>query len=797
MKVHELATQIKLKNEDILETLKSIKLKAKDGDQELSMAVVSVIKSELAKQGKIVLKKKVVRKKKPVVVKEKEIEKDVEATTTTKDKVEKKEEKAIEKVEPVVVIETKKEIVKKTDKAKEKIAEKKEPDHVVADKKIDSKKLEAPKAVVEKTTFVSNKGKSKPRISKDPIITLKPLARKKRKNDGAGDGSSRRNDQYGEKNEEIAKSPIPVGELKDIEVKVPITVKDLSIRMQEKPSAVLKELMKMGIFAHINQGLDENIVMKILNGFGYNLINIKTQEQLLVETHKQEEEDPSQLEFRAPVVTFMGHVDHGKTSLLDKIRKSKVTDTEHGGITQHMGAYSVEVPRGRITFLDTPGHEAFTAMRKRGAHITDLVVLVVAADEGIMPQTEEAIDHARAANVPIIVALNKIDRKNADVDKVKQQLAKYNLAPSDWGGTTSVVGVSAMTGEGIDELLEMMLLEAEMLELKANANKKATGIVVEAHLSQGKGAVTTLIVQSGTLNEGEYIVVGQYCGKARALFNDHKKLVKLAGPSMPVEMLGLSDVPDAGETFYVVEDERTAREITMRRQLQLKKERLDSGAKVTLEDLYSHLEDGQFKELNIIVKADVQGSLEALKDSLAKIPSDKVRIKFIHTAVGEINASDVILAAASKAIIIAFQVGVGSRAKEELEKDPVDIREYRIIYDAVDDIRNALEGLLEAKVKKNFQCRIEVREVFKLSKQGIVAGCYIKKGKAIRKSHADLIRNGEVVYSGIVSSLKRFKDDVREVNENMECGVTLENFDKYQVGDIIETFTVEKIAQKL
>ncbi|OGX19607.1 MAG: translation initiation factor IF-2 [Omnitrophica WOR_2 bacterium GWC2_45_7] len=436
-------------------------------------------------------------------------------------------------------------------------------------------------------------------------------------------------------------------------------------------------------------------------------------------------------------------------------------------------------------------------MRARGAHITDLVVLVVAADEGVMQQTEEAIDHARAAGVPILVALNKIDRRNADIDRVKKELSERDLMPEDWGGKTVVAPVSAVTGEGVDSLLEMILLEAELLELKTNYEKSASGIVVEAHLSGGKGAVTTLIVQSGTLREGDILVVGPHLGKVKAMFDDHKRAVKEAGPSMPVEILGLSHVPEAGEAFYVVADEKQAKEITSKREEDLKNKKLHSYQKISLEDLYSQIQQGVVKELSVIIKADVQGSLEALKDSLEKIPSDKVKLKFIHLGVGDINASDVVLAVASKAIIIGFHVGVDPRAKQELEKKPVDVRHYRIIYDAVNDIKNALEGMLEAKTRKKFLSRIEIREVFKLSKHGIVAGCFVVKGKVNRKVHVDVLRNDAVVYSGVISSLKRFKDDVRDVAEGMECGISVEGFDKYQVGDIIEAYEIESIAQKL
>jgi len=791
MKVADLAKELNTTSDAILETLKSLKMKAKNSKQELSSAATSVVKSEFKKGGKTAPGKKAVQEK-PKITKK---------VTTTKKKEESKEKTKATKVKKTVKKETK-------------------PTKTAA-----KKVVKVVKKTVKKKKFVSKETlRAKRKISKEPVITLKPLARKRRKSSAAGKEDQKvgglkdqelstqlqealgLEEQTPATTEAVTTPETAVVEerlaerdesLPDLEVKVPISVKDFSVKIQQKPSVVLKQLMKMGVMAHINQSLDGEVVSRLIKEFGFNFAKIKTQEEHLIAEHQEEEQNPDLLQLRAPVVTFMGHVDHGKTSLLDRIRKSKIADMEHGGITQHIGAYSVNLPKGRITFLDTPGHEAFTAMRARGAHITDLVVLVVAADEGVMPQTEEAIDHARAADVPIVVALNKIDRTNADPDRVKKELSERGLASEDWGGKTVVIGVSAMTGDGIDTLLEMILLEAELLELKANSEKKASGIVVEAHLSKGKGAVTSLIVQSGTLKEGDFFVVGPYYGKIRALLDDHERSIKEAGPSMPVEIMGLSDVPEAGELFYVVDGEKQAREISFKRQEQLKNKKLQSQQKITLEDLYSQIQEGSIKELNVIIKADVQGSLEALKDSLAKIPSDKVKIKFIHLGVGDVNASDVLLAIASKAIIIAFHVGIGPRAKTELEKEPVDIREYRIIYDAVDDIKKALEGLLEAKTKKNFLSRIEIREVFKLSKQGIVAGCYVTKGKVHRKAHVDIVRDDEVIFSGVLSSLKRFKDDVREVNEGMECGITVQDFTKYEAGDIIEAYEIESIAQKL
>ncbi len=782
MKVSELAKEFKTTNKNVLEKLKGLKLKAKDGNQELNKAVVIVLRSEL--------------KKGP-------------ASSVQSKSVSAAGEKAK---------------IPATAKAK-KSAKEKKPEKEKVVKKPGAKKSVAKKPAAKKPAMTSSvaaeKSKRvKPKISAQPFIPLKPLVKKKRRSTIKGRGP--KEDVASGKREELSKDAALSGglaqqggdsaqtqghpesfveedlsHLKELELQIPIAVKDFAVSIQQKTSMVLKKLMQFRIFANINQSLDEDVVRKLAREFGYNLTKVKTQEQQLIETHQSEDNDPKLLTPRAPVVTFMGHVDHGKTSLLDSVRKSRVADQEHGGITQHIGASSVQLPKGRITFLDTPGHEAFTAMRARGAHITDVVVVVIAADEGIMPQTEEAIDHARAADVPIIVAINKIDRKNADIDRVKKQLVEKDLNPEDWGGKTIVVEVSAMTGEGVDRLLEMILLEAEMLELRANSQKSALGIVIEAHLSHGKGVVASLIVQGGTLHVNDILVTGSYYAKIRALFDDMERPIKEAGPSAPVEILGLPGVPEAGEMFYVVPDEKQAKEITLRRQEQLKKEKLGAFKKITLEDITSQIQEGKIKELNVILKTDVQGSLEALKDSLEKIPSDEVKVKFIHAGVGDVNASDVILAVASNAIIIAFHVGIGPRAKIELEKHPVDVRQYRIIYDAVGDVKKALEGLLEPKKKRKFLSRIDVRQVFKLSKSGIIAGCFVTKGKVQRKVKVDVMRNGDVVYSGVISSLKRFKDDVKDVAEGYECGISIDGFNQIQAGDILETFEIETTARTL
>jgi translation initiation factor IF-2 len=493
----------------------------------------------------------------------------------------------------------------------------------------------------------------------------------------------------------------------------------------------------------------------------------------------------------------MGHVDHGKTSLLDAIRQTKVVDSEHGGITQHIGAYRVKLKNGEITFLDTPGHEAFTAMRARGAGITDIVVLVVAADDGVMPQTREAIDHARAAGVTIVVAMNKIDKPQADAEKVKKQLAELDLMAEDWGGKTIVVPVSAKTGEGIDSLLDMILLEAQLLELRANPKRLAKGVVVEARLSKGKGPVATLLVQNGTLHLNEYIIVGKYAGKVRAMFNAWGQGVTEAPPAFPVEVLGLSGVPLAGEQFFVLEDEKLARQIIEKRQEHQRQLATQSPKRISLEDLHAQIQEGKLRELKLIIKSDVQGSLEAIKDTLNKLNISEIRIEFIHEGVGGINSSDVILAVASNALILGFNVTADEPAKELIAKEGVDVRTYNIIYELANDIKAALEGMLEPKLKRVFMGRLEIRKVFKLSRAGSIAGCVVAKGRITRNALVSLVRNGEAVFEGKISSLKRFKDDVRDVAEGFECGIAIGGFTDYQEGDIIEAYEIEKIARKL
>ena len=573
-----------------------------------------------------------------------------------------------------------------------------------------------------------------------------------------------------------------------------ISVQELASRMSRKASEVIKELMKLGVMVTINQELDADTASIVATEMGIT-VEVRVEKSMAVIEDIDDKEDD--LKFRPPVVTVMGHVDHGKTSLLDAIRSANVTASEAGGITQHIGAYQVEIKNQKITFLDTPGHEAFTAMRARGAQVTDIAILVVAADDGIMPQTVEAINHAKAAEVPIVVAINKIDKENANPDRVKQELTEHGLLVEEWGGETIAVPVSAITRKNIDSLLEMILLVAEIKDLKANPNRKATGTVIEAKLDKGKGPVATVLVSKGTLNIGDIIVAGHSFGKIRAMVDDKGRKVKKAGPSMPVEVQGLSETPQAGEVFNVVDDEKLARHITDARVDERKAEEVKQRSKISLDDLFDKIKEGEVKDLNIIIKADVQGSVEAIKQSLNKLTTGEVRVNIIHGGVGTISESDVMLAAASNAIIIGFNVRHDSNIKSTADIQGVDIRLYRVIYDAIEDVRAAMEGLLDPDFKEVVQGKAEVRQVFKVPKIGTVAGSYLTEGKIFRSSKIRVIRDGKVITESDIESLKRFKDDVKEVAEGYECGIGLKNFNDIKEGDILEAFTIEEVKREL
>jgi bacterial translation initiation factor 2 (bIF-2) len=583
------------------------------------------------------------------------------------------------------------------------------------------------------------------------------------------------------------------------EVLVPetITVADLAHKMAVKAAEVIKVLMKLGSMVTINQVLDQETAMIVVEEMGHVAKAAKLDDPDALLAEAQQEHKDVALEPRAPVVTVMGHVDHGKTSLLDYIRKTRVAHGEAGGITQHIGAYHVETPRGMVTFLDTPGHEAFTAMRARGAKATDLVILVVAADDGVMPQTKEAIHHAKAANVPLVVAVNKIDKPEANPERVKQELVAESVVPEEYGGDSPFVPVSAKTGEGIDDLLEHVLLQAEVLELKAPKDALAKGLIIESRLDKGKGPVATILVQSGTLKRGDIVLAGAVYGRVRAMLDENGSPIDAAGPSIPVEIQGLSDVPMAGDEAMALADERKAREIALFRQGKFRDVKLARQQAAKLENMFEQMGEGEVKTLPLIVKADVQGSQEALAHALQKLSTDEVKVNIIHAAVGGISESDVNLASASKAVIIGFNTRADTQSRKLAESLGVDIRYYNIIYDAVDEVKAAMSGMLSPERKENAIGLVEIRQVFRISKVGSVAGCYVLDGLVRRGSQVRLLRDNVVIWTGELDSLKRFKDDVREVKAGFECGLSLKNYNDIQEGDQLEVFEIEEVARTL
>ena len=601
-------------------------------------------------------------------------------------------------------------------------------------------------------------------------------------------GKKRKNQNNEERNKQ------KIFKLTEIEIPESITVKDFAAEMKKTTAEVIKKLLGYGIMATINQEIDFDTAYLIAQEFGITAKKkeVVTDEDILFDDSEDKEED---LVTRPPVIVVMGHVDHGKTSLLDTIRKTNVIEGEAGGITQAIGAYKVKVNDREITFLDTPGHEAFTAMRARGAQITDIAILVVAANDGVMPQTIEAINHAKSAGIPIIVAINKIDLPDANPEKVKQELMAYDLVPEEWGGDTIFVPISAKNGTNIDQLLEMVLLEADMLELKANPHKQAKGAVIEAKLDKSRGAIATVLVQRGTLDVGDTIVVGSSIGRIRAMKDDKGRSVKSAGPSTPVEIMGLTEVPEAGDTFYEVKNEKVAKHLIERRKRQAREKAINQVSKVTLDNLFSQMEEGKLKVLNLIVKADVQGSVEAVKQSLEKLENEEVKVKVIHAAVGAVNQSDVTLAKVSNAIIIAFNVRPDNVAKEEAKKDEVEIKQYSVIYQAIEDVENAMKGMLEPKYEEKIIGNAEVRQTFRISNVGTIAGCYVLSGKVERNAGVRVIRDNVVIHDGKLATLKRFKDDVKEVGKGFECGMQIENYNDVKEGDQIEVYVMEEIKR--
>ncbi|WP_017813721.1 translation initiation factor IF-2 [Paenibacillus shenyangensis] len=609
------------------------------------------------------------------------------------------------------------------------------------------------------------------------------------RNGRGGKGRGGRNQNYNQPpREKIDNTP------KKIIVRGEMTVGETAKLLHKDASEVIKKLISSGVMATINQELDLDTIQLLADDYG-----VEVEVKIAVEDDRfetvEEVDDEADLKARPPVVTIMGHVDHGKTTLLDAIRSTNVTGGEAGGITQHIGAYQVEINKKKITFLDTPGHEAFTAMRARGAQVTDITIIVVAADDGVMPQTVEAINHAKAAGLPIIVAVNKIDKPGANPDKVKQELTEYELVPEEWGGDTIFVNLSAKQRTGLEELLEMILLIAEVNDYKANPDKRARGAVIEAELDKGRGPVARILVQNGTLKVGDAFVAGNCFGRIRAMVNDKGRRLKEAGPSTPVEITGLTEVPQAGDPFMVFEDERKARSIADKRAITHRQSELGANTRVTLDDLFQHIKDGEIKDLNVIIKGDVQGSVEALKGSLEKIEVEGVRVKIIHRGVGAINESDIILAAASNAIVIGFNVRPDVQAKQTADQEQVDIRLHRVIYNAIEEIEQAMKGMLDPEYKEVVIGHAEVRSTFKISRVGTIAGCMVTSGKITRSAETRLIRDGIVIFEGKIDSLKRYKDDAKEVAQGYECGITLDGYNDLKEGDVIEAFIMEAVER--
>ncbi len=604
------------------------------------------------------------------------------------------------------------------------------------------------------------------------------------------------NKSRNEEQEKLRRLQMEVARKAQLTVKIPdeITVGELASRMKKTAGEVIKLLMKNGVMAGINQTIDFDTAEFVATEMGCKVekeITV-TIEERIIDDH---EDTAEELETRAPVVVVMGHVDHGKTSTLDAIRKTSVTAGEAGGITQHIGAYTVDVNGNMVTFLDTPGHAAFTSMRARGAKSTDIAILVVAADDGIMPQTVESINHAKAANVPIIVAINKMDKPTANPDKIKEQLTKYDLIPEEWGGDTVIVPISAKTGQGLDDLLEMVILTAEVQELKANPNRRAKGVVIEARLDKNRGPIATLLVQNGTLNQGDILIAGTAVGRVRVMTNDKGRTVKTAGPSVPVEITGLAEVPAPGDEFNAVTDERMARELVEQRKQAAKDAAANAMQKVTLDNLFARMQEGEMKELSLIVKADVQGSAEAVKASLEKISNEEVRVRVIHTGVGAINESDILLASTAGAIIVGFNVRPDAGAQASAQRTAVDMRFYRVIYDAIDEIEAAMKGMLAPKFEEVVIGHAEVRQTYKVSAVGTVCGCMVKDGKITRDAQVRILRDNIVIHEGEVGSLQRFKDAVKEVTAGYECGMSIVKFNDIKEGDLFECFAMQEIKQ--
>jgi len=767
MRIHELSKKINVPSKELLDKLKELGIPAKSHMSGLDDSAVDKLVYLYSKGKKTPLKEE-----KPAVPKKEKTPKKV-----TKSKAPVKEKKPAAKEKPKTPVKAKK-APKEASVTVDKV------DAVVPDslkKEGDSDKI--------------TKFKSKPGMQRafDSIRRVDV----KRKGFDFKPRHKKQDKRSTLKKSDTVEAPTPTAPRKKIlKFQEGTTVKEFSELIGQKINDVIKKFMDLGYMTTINQPLDADAAQIVAESYGIKieLTTIESDEDFL----EEDEIDEAALSHRPPIVTIMGHVDHGKTTLLDAIRETKVTETEAGGITQHIGAYKVTLNNKDIAFLDTPGHEAFTMMRARGAKVTDIVVLVVAADDSVMPQTIEAIDHAKAANVPIIVAVNKIDKPEANTSRVQTELAQHEVVPEDWGGKNVFVEVSAKEKTGIEHLLEMILLQAEIMELKADHTRKAKGTIVEAKLDRGRGPVGTVLVNSGTLRAGDSFLVGTVAGRVRALIDDTGKKIKKAGPSTPVEVIGFPEVPQAGDIFVVMDDEKKARQIAMNRLHKQKQATMARRKMVTLDDLFERVKEGEIRDLNLIIKADVQGSVEAVKDALSKIKHPEVQVNVIHTGAGGINESDVMLAAASNAIIIGFSVRADANASALIDKEGVDVRLYNVIYEAIEDVKKALEGLLEPTITEKVLGHAEVRELFHVSRFGTIAGCYVTDGKISRASEGvRVVRDNVVIYESKISSLKRFKEDAKEVLTGFECGIMVENFNDLKTGDVIENYIKEEVATKL
>ena len=769
IRVNKLALELGLPNDHVIEALEKNKVTVKNYMSSVDEEAANQIRDLFAPKIPAKASSKTVKVK--TKIKLKTLSKVKITTAKTKAKSDEIKKNEAKKEKPVKTTQVEKTTTAKKTKAKAKKEESKNTTEAMTGKKLGLKivkqeekspKLEKPKVLTKEKPKATEPKIKKPAVIEEPSPEPKP--------------------------EPVEEEQ--AFELVKISENTPI--RDLAETLKTTPNEIIKELMVFGVLANINQTLNFDLASKVADKLGFEV-------ELLIEKSEldfieEEEDNPKDHIIRAPIVTIMGHVDHGKTSLLDAIRNTEVTKVEAGGITQHIGAYQAHIRGSAITFLDTPGHEAFTAMRARGAQVTDIVVLVVAADDGIKPQTKEAIHHAEAAGVPILVAINKIDKPDSKPDEVKKQLADQGLLPEDWGGQTIYIEVSALKGTGIDNLLENLILQAEIMELKANPKLRAKGVIIESKLDKGRGPVATLIVESGTLQVGEPFIVGCHFGKVRALMGDSGTKLKIAAPSTPVEIVGLPDVPQPGDHFMVVQDERRARQLSNMRLQQKREAQLAKSTRITMDDLHQQIVEGQIKELDLIVKADVQGSIHAVREAFSKLGGDEVRIKCIHDAVGGITESDVLLATASNAIIIGFNVRPTDQASKLALREQVDIRMYSIIYDAINDMKAAMEGMLAPKFKEKIVGRVEVREVFTIPKVGTIAGSHVLSGKAERNLEARLIRDSVVIYQGKIASIRRFKDDVKEVAAGYECGISIDKFQDIKLGDIIEPFIMEEIT---